>query len=80
MSNILGAFVSLCHNLNDMGRQPNADTPHKIIIHTNGGRRYASTKQFTTGDDGRKRYSYKLWGTVDKDLKFQPNTNPLSEK
>ena len=58
-----------------MGRQPNADTAHKIIIHTNGGRRYASTKQFTTGDDGKKRYSYKHWGTVDGDLRFHPNTN-----
>ena len=35
-----------------MARPVNADTANKIIIHTNGGHRYASTKTFSTDDVG----------------------------
>ena len=44
-----------------MARPVNEDTANKIIIHTNGGHRYASTKTFSTDDAGKKRYSYKNW-------------------
>ena len=47
------------------GRPVNADTAYKIIIHTNGGHRYAATKQFSMNEAGKKTYTYKHWGTVD---------------
>ena len=53
----------------------NADTAYKIIIHTNGGHRYAATKQFTMNEDGKKSYSYKHWGTLDDANKFHPSSN-----
>lgn len=56
-----------------MARPASADTAYKIIIHTNGKRRYASTKVCATGEDGKKTYTHKHWGTVDEDLKFHPN-------
>ena len=58
-----------------MARPVNADTVNKIIVHTNRGYRYASTKTFVIDDNGMKHYSYKHWGTVDENLKFHPNTN-----
>lgn len=57
------------------GRPANPDTARKVIVHTNGKYRYASTKQCAVGDDGRKKYSYKHWGTVDDHGKFHPNQN-----
>ena len=36
---------------------------------------YLATKQCAVGDDGRKKYSYKHWGTVDDHGKFHPNQN-----
>ncbi len=36
------------------GRPVNADTAYKIIIHTNGGHRYAATKQFSMNGEGKK--------------------------
>jgi len=57
------------------GRPVNADTAYKIIIHTNGGHRYAATKQFTMDAEGKKSYSYKHWGTLDESDKFHPNSN-----
>ena len=65
MSNIMGAFVLITRDFAAMARPVNADTANKIIIHTNGGHRYASTKTFSTDDASKKRYSYKHWGTVD---------------
>lgn len=55
------------------GRPTNADTAYKIIIHTNGGRRYASTKIATTGKDGKKQFVHKHWGTLDEENRFHPN-------
>ena len=67
-----------------MARPVSADTANKIIIHTNGGHRYASTKTYATDDAGKKRYSYKHWGTVDEGNKFHPNANyfyaPVTER
>lgn len=57
------------------GRPVNADTAYKIIIHTNGGHRYAATKQFSMNGEGKKTYTYKHWGTVDESNKFHPNAN-----
>ena len=73
MSNIIGIFVPVIKNCSDMARPASADTAYKIIIHTNGKRRYASTKVCATGEDGKKTYTHKHWGTVDEDLKFHPN-------
>ena len=39
--------------------------------------RYASTQPFTIGEDGKKRYSHKHWGTLDENLRFHPNTTYL---
>lgn len=48
-----------------------------MSIHMNGGHRYASTQPYTVGEDGKKRYNHKHWGTVDENLKFHPNTKYL---
>ena len=45
-------------------RPVNKDTQNKIIVHTIGSHRYASTKVNTVGNDGKKRYTYKHWGTL----------------
>ena len=57
------------------GRPVSKDTQYKMIVHTNGGHRYASTKTFTVGEDGRKRYAYKHWGTLGDGDRFHPGTN-----
>ena len=54
------------------GRPFSASTQYKMIIHTNGNHRYASTKPYTIGEDGVKRYSYKHWGTLDEQNRFIP--------
>ena len=59
------------------GRPANSDTIYKMGIHVNGTHRYASTQPFTIGEDGKKRYAHKHWGTVDENLKFHPNTSYL---
>ena len=46
-------------------------------IHVNGTHRYASTQPFTIGEDGKKRYTHKHWGTIDENLKFHPNVTYL---
>ena len=46
------------------GRPFSASTQFKMIIHTNGNHRYASTKPYTIGEDGIKRYTYKHWGCL----------------
>ncbi len=56
------------------GRPIKEETPYKIIIHTNNGRRYASTKIAVVGTDGKKQYRHKHWGSIDKDNVFHPNT------
>ena len=56
------------------GRPVKKETPYKIIVHTNGGRRYASTKIAIIGEDGKKQYRHKHWGTVDDSNRFHPNT------
>jgi len=55
------------------GRPVKEETPYKIIIHTNNGRRYASTKISVVDANGRKQYRHKHWGSIDKDNVFHPN-------
>lgn len=45
-----------------LGRPVNKDTQYKVKVHTLGKHRYVSTKVFTVGEDGKKRYSYKHFG------------------
>ena len=58
-----------------LGRPVNKDTQYKVIIHTLGKHRYASTKVFTVGENGKKQYTYKHWGTLEDDNRFHPGTN-----
>ena len=58
-----------------LGRPINKDTQNKVIVHTIGRHRYASTKVFTVGVDGKKRYTYKHWGTLKDGDRFHPGTN-----
>lgn len=58
-----------------LGRPANKDTQNKVIVHTIGRHRYASTKVFTVGEDGKKRYTYKHWGTLEDGDRFHPGTN-----
>ena len=53
----------------------NKDTQNKVIVHTVGRHRYASTKVFTVGEDGKKRYTYNHWGTLEDGDRFHPGTN-----
>ena len=67
-----------------LGRPVNKDTQNKIIVHTIGDHRYASTKVYTVGADGKKHYSYKHWGTLVDGDRFHPGTNyfyaPVAER
>ena len=38
-----------------LGRPVNKDTQYKVIVHTLGKHRYASTKVFTVGENGKKQ-------------------------
>uniref|UniRef100_UPI0040292D39 IS1634 family transposase n=1 Tax=Candidatus Cryptobacteroides bacterium TaxID=3085639 RepID=UPI0040292D39 len=58
-----------------LGRPANKDTQNKVVVHTIGRHRYASTKVFTVGEDGKKRYAYKHWGTLEDGDRFHPGTN-----
>ena len=41
-----------------LGRPVNKDTRNKVIVHTIGDHRYASTKVYTVDADGKKHYAY----------------------
>ena len=56
------------------GRPAKANSIYKVSIHKNNGRMYAVTHPYTTGEDGKRRYSYKNWGTVDDGGRFHPNS------
>ena len=58
-----------------LGRPANKDTQNKVVVHTIGRHRYASTKVFTVGEDGKKRYTSKHWGTLEDGDRFHPGTN-----
>lgn len=67
-----------------LGRPVNKDTRNKVIVHTIGDHRYASTKVYTVDADGKKRYAYKHWGTLVDGDRFHPGTNyfyaPVAER
>lgn len=70
------------HNTRDTmrtGRPVNPDTIYKVGIHRNGGHVYATTQPFTVGEDGRKQYRHRHWGTVDEaaGMKFIPGAEYL---
>ena len=56
------------------GRPAKANSIYKVSIHKNNGRMYAVTHPYTTGEDGKRRYSYKSWGTVEEGNRFHPNS------
>ena len=58
-----------------LGRPVNKDTQNKVIVHTIGDHRYASTKVYTVDADGKKRYAYKHWGALVGGNRFHPGTN-----
>ena len=58
-----------------LGRPVNKDTRNKVIVHTIGDHRYASTKVYTVDADGKKHYAYKHWGTLEDGDRFHPGTN-----
>lgn len=74
MSDILVIFVPINKTSMRTGRPAREETPYKIIIHTNGGRRYASTKIAVIDKDGKKQYRHRHWGTLDDGNRFHPNT------
>ena len=74
MSDIMVTFVPIYQIAMRTGRPVRKETPYKIIVHTNGGRRYASTKIAVIGKDGKKQYRHKHWGTIDSGNRFHPNT------
>lgn len=74
MSDIIVTFVPIYQTPMRTGRPVKKETPYKIIVHTNGGRRYASTKITIVGADGKKQSRHKHWGTLDNNNRFHPNT------
>lgn len=58
-----------------LGRPVNKDTRNKVIVHTIGDHRYASTKVYTVDANGKKHYAYKHWGTLVDGNRFHPGTN-----
>lgn len=70
----MGIFVLVNITAMRTGRPINEETPYKIIIHTNNGRRYASTKIAVLDKDGKKQYRHKHWGSIDENNVFHPNT------
>lgn len=77
MSLLMGTFVSINRCTMRKGRPVSASTQYKMIVHTNGRQRYASTKPYTIDEGGVKRYTYKHWGTLDENNRFHPNTTYL---
>lgn len=56
------------------GRPVREKTQYKIIIHVNGGRRYASAKINYTIEEGKKVSRHKHWESIDDNNRFHPNT------
>lgn len=74
MSFFMVTFVTVNKTHMRTGRPIKEETPYKIILHTNGGRRYASTKVAVVGKDGKKQFRHKHWGSLDESNRFHPNT------
>lgn len=71
----IGVLVPINIRHMALGRPVNKDTQYKVIIHTLGKHKYASTKLFSVGEDGKKHYSYKHLGTLADVNRFHPGTN-----
>ena len=72
MSIFIGIFIPVKKQHMALGRPVNKDTQYKVIVHTLGKHRYAATKVFTVGENGKKQYTYKHWGTL---VHCHPNLN-----
>ena len=75
MSIFIGTFIPVKKQHMALGRPVNKETQYKVIVHTLGKHRYASTKVFTVGENGKKQYTYKHWGTLEDGNRFHPGTN-----
>lgn len=73
----MDTFVSINKHTMRTGRPVNESTQFKMIVHTNGKHRYASTKRYTIDKGGVKRYNYKHWGTLDEHNRFRPGMTYL---
>ena len=61
-----------------MARPLLIDGKFPMRIFTNNGYRYAVTRTSVRKADGRYNHPQKLWGTVDEDLIFIPNSRFLA--
>ena len=61
-----------------MARPLLIDGKFPMRIFTNNGYRYAVTRTSVRKADGRYNHPQKLWGTVDEDLNFTPNSRFLA--
>ena len=75
MSIFIGIFIPVKKQHMALGRPVNKGTQYKVIVHTLGKHRYAATKVFTVGENGKKQYTYKHWGTLEDGNRFHPGTN-----
>ena len=66
------------------GRPTREESQYTVHIHKNNGHMYASTNTFAIDDDGKRRYRYTHWGTIDENKKFTPGINfynaPVTER
>ena len=46
---------------------------HEIVVESMA----KISQPFTIGEDGKKRYTHKHWGTLDENLRFHPNATYL---
>ena len=60
----IGIFIPVKKQHMALGRPVNKDTQYKVIVHTLGKHRYASTKVFTVGENGKKQYHPLLAGLL----------------
>jgi transposase len=70
---LLVIFVPINKDTMRTGRPAKEETPFKIILHVNGGKRYASTKMFVVDENGHKQSRHKHWGSLDENNCFHPN-------
>lgn len=56
------------------GRPAKANSIYKVSVHVNNGRSYAVTHPYSVGEDGKRRYSYKNWGSLEDGNRFHPNS------
>jgi hypothetical protein len=70
---LLVIFVPINKDTMRTGRPAKEETPFKIILHVNGGKRYASTKMFVVDENGHKQSRHKHWGSLDENVNV-PNS------